>query len=211
MDREKSIDREKFIMPNEDEKDIDCNRQYPDKKIIQTKVIVGKGEEDFFLESDFNFDKIPDAEPFLKIVDIDTWVDVYDAQVIKGNKVIFNAWIYKNVTYKMVKGCLEESPDGEVTINGAIRHITKRIPLAGCIDIKSKEKINPKEDIAEVLDAYVIGEVEETLEKSALRTATAKVEPPIYEYKKLHEKMCVKIAVKVVRWEHVQIKTEERC
>ena len=80
-----------------------------------------------------------------------------------------------------------------------------------CIDIKSKEKINPKEDIAEVLDAYVIGEVEEPLEKSALRTATAKVEPPIYEYKKLHEKMCVKIAVKVVRWEHVQIKTEERC
>lgn len=181
-------------------------RKRPDNKVIQTKVIKGKGEEDFFLEADFTFDC-----KFFKIESVDTWVDVYDTTVINGNKVIFNAWVYKNVIFKVADTASQT--DGVVTINGPIKHITKRIPLAGCIDIhlKDKEKVCPQEDIAEVLEAYVIGDVEENLYPSEIQDSNnSGFVPPIYAYWGLHEKMCVKVAVKVVRWEHVEIE-DKRC
>lgn len=182
-------------------------RKRADNKVIQTKVIKGKGEEDFFLEADFTFG----STPFFKIESVDTWVDVYDATVINGNKVIFNAWVYKNIIFKVAGPASETG--GVVTINGGIDHITKRIPLAGCIDIhlKDKEKVCPQEDIAEVLEAYVIGDVEENLYPTELEDGAGNgFVPPIYVYSGLHEKMCVRIAVKVVRWEHVEIE-EKHC
>lgn len=177
-------------------------KKRPDNKMIQTKVIKGKGEEDFFLEADFSF-----PVPFFKIESVDTWVDVYDATVINGNKVIFNAWVYKNVIYKVAEDATET--DGVVTINGGIDHVTKRIPLAGCINIhlKDKERVCPEEDIAEVLEAYVIGDVEENLYPDDIINEDTNLPfvPTIKKYTGLHEKMCVRVAVKVVRWEHVEI------
>ena len=182
-------------------------RRRTEKKLLQTKVIRGKGEADFFLEADFDFS----GNPFFKIESVDTWVDVYDVNVIKGNKVIFNAWVYKNIIYKT--STQVGQIDGIVTVNGGIEHITQRIPLAGYIDIKIKDKecINPEEDIAEVIDAYVIDDVEENLIPEAITNAENQLLiPPLYRYSALHEKMCVKVAVKIVRWEHVEVEVEDQ-
>lgn len=187
----------------------ECGERFHDRdrhdiKTIQTKVIKGKGSEDFFLEADFNF---PEEAPLFLIESIDTWVDVYDTKVINEDKVIFNAWVYKNIIYKVASKTSEI--DNGVTVTGPVKHITKAIPLAGCINIKLKgcEKLNCREDIAEVLKASVIGHVEEKQEKAKVCDST----PPVYVYGSLHEKMCVKVEVKVVRWEHVTIESNDKC
>lgn len=210
-----------------------CEKPYMNTKTIQTKVIQGKGIGEFFLEVDFNFCE----EPFFKIEDVNTWVDVYDTKVMSGNKVVFNAWIYKSVVYETIEKCngiVEEN--GIVTLNGILRHKTKRIPMTGFIDISMKngETLKPHEDIAEVLNAYVSAEVEEELlpeeikkENKQLRQQSNGMQysynrqesfkenvncnicdsyiEPIYKYRRLHEKMCVRIEVKVVRWEHITL------
>lgn len=195
------MDTEKIMVPDMRE---------PEIKTIQTKVVKGKGCEDFFLEVDFDF---PVGTPFYIIESVNTWVDVYDAQVIRENKVIFNAWVYKNIIYKTVSGSPVQETEGGVTVSGGVDHMTKSIHLAGCINIDTKgcDKLNPKEDSAEVLKAYVIGDVEEKLGETEIKDGSSSYKPPIYVYGKLHEKMCVKVEVKVVRWEHVKIEVEGKC
>lgn len=180
-----------------------------DVKVLQSKVIKGTGCETFFLEADFDF---PVGTPLYLIESIDTWVDVYDTKVICENKVIFNAWVYKNIIYK-VKGTATAEECGGVTVTGGVDHITKAIPLAGCIDIDTKccEKLNPKVDCAEVLKAYVIGDVEDKLEKYEVKNGDMPFNPPVFVYGSLHEKMCVRIDLKVVRWEHVTVEVKEKC
>ena len=177
-------------------------------KVLQTKVIKGTGCKDFFLEADFDF---PQGTPLYLIESIDTWVDVYDTKVICEDKVIFNAWVYKNIIYKVVSG--SPTQDDGVTVTGGVDHITKAIPLAGCIDIDTKgcEKLNPKTDFAEVIKACVIGEVEDKLEKYEIKNGDASFNPPVFVYGSLHENMCVRIDLKVVRWEHVSVEIEDKC
>ncbi|HBR03477.1 MAG TPA: hypothetical protein DD738_12800, partial [Ruminiclostridium sp.] len=70
------------------------------RKILQVPVIVGKGSEQFFVEKDVKIS--PPSPPIFKIEEIEKKVVVTDAQVIPG-KVIFNAYIWKNVIYKTVE------------------------------------------------------------------------------------------------------------
>lgn len=180
-----------------------------DVKVIQTKVIKGTGCKDFFLEADFDF---PQGTPLYLIESIDTWVDVYDTKVICEDKVIFNAWVYKNIIYKVVSGSPVQ--DDGVTVTGGVDHITKAIPLAGCIDIDTKKcvKLDPCRDFAEVIKAKVIGHVEDTLEKVEIKQGNGdSFNPPVFVYGSLHEKMCVRIDLKVVRWEHVSVEIEDKC
>lgn len=237
-------------------KDCNCDKEYQcyeddkrcehydynkkcDLKVLQTKVIKGKGCEDFFLEADFDF---PCDAPLYLIESIDTWVDVYDTKVISESKVIFNAWVYKNIIYKVHDDV--ETKDDMVTVTGRVNHITKAIPLAGCIDIDTKKcgKLDPCRDFAEVIEACVIGHVEDKLGKKEIKKCgkfdpcrdfaeacvrghvedrlgqretkhgnEVSFNPPVFVYKSLHEKMCVRIKVKVVRWEHVTVEVNEKC
>ncbi|CUO19305.1 MULTISPECIES: hypothetical protein [Clostridium] len=180
-----------------------------DVKVIQTKVIKGTGCKDFFLEADFDF---PQGTPLYLIESIDTWVDVYDTKVICEDKVIFNAWVYKNIIYKVVSGSPVQ--DDGVTVTGGVDHITKAIPLAGCINIDTKKcgKLDPCRDFAEVIKAKVIGHVEDKLEKVEIKQGNGEsFNPPVFVYGSLHEKMCVRIDLKVVRWEHVSVEIEDKC
>lgn len=194
-------------------------------KVIQTKVILGKGSEDFFKELDFEF---PKGKELYMIEKIKKWIDVYDVKVVDGNKVIFNAWIYKNIAYKTAK-FVDTNKDGTITVAGDIVHITKRESIAGCIDIKPEYGCKIKDNaFAEVLEAEVVGEVDDLLcpmpvrkyspypaidgieeDKGDMFKPPVKdycEEEPVYVYKKLHEKMCIKIKVKVVAWEHFPVR-----
>ncbi|WP_343008624.1 hypothetical protein [Clostridium celatum] len=85
--------------------------------------------------------------------------------------------------------------------------MTKRIPFGGCIKInrESKEHFN-KNDIAKVVNAYVEGSHNTLIGPQEI----GKFDTPIYNYKKLNDKVCIKIKVKVVRDEIVTIYAEDK-
>jgi hypothetical protein len=163
------------------------------KKVLQVPVIVGKGSEQFFVEKDVKIS--PPSPAIYKIEHIDKKVIITDAHVIPG-KVIFNAYIWKNVLYKTV----EEVHDG--IVNGPIYHATFKIPFGGFVEIKPIGCEKVKEgDVAELLEAYVEGE------KDFLHDETICQGQKVYC--SLLEKDVGKVAFKVVRTEHVDVCVEE--
>ncbi|MGI6123097.1 MAG: DUF3794 domain-containing protein [Acetivibrionales bacterium] len=163
------------------------------KKILQVPVIVGKGSEQFFVEKDVAIS--PSSPPIYKIEKIDKKVVVTDAHVIPG-KVIFNAFIWKNVTYKTV----EDVCDG--IVSGKLNHITFKIPFGGFVEIKPIGCDKIKEgDVAELLEAFVEGE------KDFLHDETTCKGQKVFC--SLLEKDVVKLTFKVVRFEHVPVCAEE--
>lgn len=173
------------------------------KRTLQAKVIVGRGKEQFFVEKDIIIS--PPSPPVFELVDVDVKVDVYDTKVITGGdckcgwaKVIFNAWICKNIIYKT----LEHVHDG--TVNGPLFHSTLKIPVGGFVEVEPVRGEKIKEgDIAEVISAKLEGAKEELHDEIC-------VCKDIKLYKKLLEKSVVGIEFKVVRVEHVCIKEAEK-
>ncbi|HHU90123.1 MAG TPA: DUF3794 domain-containing protein [Clostridiaceae bacterium] len=163
------------------------------KKILQVPVIVGKGSEQFFVEKDLCL--APSSPPIYKIEKIDKKVVITDASVIPG-KVIFNAYIWKNVTYKTV----EDVCDG--VVYGDIHHATFKIPFGGFVEIKAIgcDKIDEC-DTPELLEAFVEGE------KDFLHNETKCKGQKVFC--SLLEKDVVKITFKVVRAEHVPVCVDE--
>ncbi len=159
------------------------------KKILQVPVIVGKGSEQFFVEKDLCI--APSNPPIYKIEKIDKKVVITDASVIPG-KVIFNAYIWKNITYKTV----EDVCDG--VVYGQIHHATFKIPFGGFVEMKAIgcDKIDEC-DTAELLEAFVEGE------KDFLHNETICKGQKVFC--SLLEKDVVKIAFKVVRTEHIPV------
>jgi len=159
------------------------------EKILQVPVIVGKGSEQFFVEKDICL--APSSPPIYKIEKIDKKVVVTDANVIPG-KVIFNAYIWKNITYKTV----EDVCDG--VVYGKIHHVTFKIPFGGFVEMKpiGCDKIDEC-DKAELLEAFVEGE------KDFLHNETTCKGQKVFC--SLLEKDVVKITFKVVRTEHVPV------
>jgi hypothetical protein len=163
------------------------------KKILQVPVIVGKGSAQFFIEKDVKIS--PPSPPIYKIEKIDKWVDVYDCHVIPG-KVIFNAFLWKNIAYKTV----EDVCDG--IVNGPIYHSTFKIPFGGFVEIDPIGCEKVKEgDVAELLEAFVEGE------KDFLHGETWCKGVKVFE--KLLEKDVVKVVFKVVRKEHIPVVCED--
>lgn len=148
--------------------------------------------------------------------------------------VMFNAWITKNIAYKYVNkpcqsiGCQESGScqckgsqpvqgayldaQGNPTVSGPINHVTKVINFGGLIKIKLPrgEKLR-KSDKVEVLEAEVVATNNELLgpiEIVEVNTCNH-FSPRIYEYKKLREKMCIRLKVKVVRMEHLNVVVED--
>ncbi|MGI6083909.1 MAG: DUF3794 domain-containing protein [Acetivibrionales bacterium] len=159
------------------------------KKILQVPVIVGKGSEQFFIEKDIKL--APSSPAIYKIEKIDKKVFVTDANVIPG-KVIFNAFLWKNVTYKTV----EEVCDG--VVYGKLNHVTFKIPFGGFVEIKpiGCEKFD-KDDVAELIEAFVEGE------KEFLHNETICKGQKVFC--SLLEKDVIKIAFKVIRTEHIPV------
>ncbi len=163
------------------------------KKIIQVPVIVGKGSEQFFVEKDVKIS--PPSPTIFKIENIEKKVYITDAHVIPG-KVIFNAYIWKNVTYKTV----EDVCDG--IVNGPVFHATFKIPFGGFVEIKPIGCEKVKEgDKAELLEAFVEGEKDFLHDEIICKGQKV--------FCSLLEKDVVKVAFKVVRTEHVDVCVDE--
>lgn len=163
------------------------------KKIIQVPVVVGKGSQQFFLEKEVRIS--PPNPSIYKIENIEKKVVITDAHVIPG-KVIFNAYIWKNIAYKTV----EEVCDG--IVSGPIYHATFKIPFGGFVEMQTIGCECVKEgDTAELLEAYVEGDKNFLLDESICKGQKV--------YNCILEKDVVKVTFKVVRTEHIPICGEE--
>lgn len=159
------------------------------KKILQVPVIVGKGSAQFFVEKDVTIS--PPSPPIFKIEEIDKKVVITDVSVIPG-KVIFNAFIWKNVIYKTV----EDVCDG--IVNGPLFHATFKVPFGGFVEIEPIGCNKIKEsDVAEVIEAFVEGEKDFLHCETTIKDVTV--------FNKLLEKDVVKITFKVTRTEHIPV------
>lgn len=162
-----------------------------DTKTIDAKVRVGHGKEMFFKEVDYDMTQ----DPFSIIESIDSEIDINDYKILYGDKIIFTGWINKRVEYKTVQAT--SICNGNVSVNGGIKHIHRRIPFSGCVDIIMEDnyEIIEGKDRVEILEAYIIGDVEDYLEQTELKGYNSSV----ILYKKLQEVMCIKVIFDIIR------------
>ncbi len=161
------------------------------KKLLQVPVVKGKGEEQFFIEKEIYFTSpIP---PVYMVKDIKKWVDVYDMKVIKG-KVIFNAFLWKDINYKTVEKACDDY------VSGPVYHYTTKIPFGGFVPINNEVK---EGDIAELLEAKIEGEKDEWCDETCKQGVKV--------FTKLIEKTVVKLKFKVDRIEEVCVEESHDC
>lgn len=112
--------------------------------------------------------------------------------------MIINGYIDKNVSYKTITDFTSED------VNGPLFHFTTRVYFATYLEIKSMEKIYDTDKV-EILSAVVEGEKEELLDPNPV----PKCAPDwAITYKKLLEKILVRICAKVTRTEEVKIQPD---
>lgn len=139
-----------------------------DKKMptIQTNLLLGQKSKIFFQEVEFDFTKINPKGIFM-VENITEKVKV-KPYIVSGNTIVFNAWITKNIAYKVAEDAFIDK-NGIATVVGPIRHMTKVIQFGGAIELDLPEGVVlTKEDKAEVLSATVIGSNDELLCKKEI-------------------------------------------
>lgn len=128
---------------------------------IQTNVVLAEESKIFFKEVEFDFSKICPKGIFM--VENKTEEVKVVPYVVSKNTIVFNAWITKNIAYKVAEHAFKDK-DGITTVTGPIRHITKVIQFGGAIELDLPEGVFlRKNDKAEVLSAKVIGSNDELL------------------------------------------------
>lgn len=187
-------------------------------KRIQTNVIIAENEGLFFKEVEFDFDSIPaefwklrnQGARIFMVNNIDEKIEV-KAYPTRDRAVMFNAWITKNISYKVVaqslKCCLD-SGLGDNNNNNEGGFFPQYPDYSRNIvgthdDLLNPEPIyNKEEKEIMVPDPFSISGYR-IIKTSQL----SEFDPPLYQYPKLREKMCIKIRLKVVRTEHLEIET----
>ena len=168
----------------------------PKKALIQVPVIKGEGSKQIFVKKTI---KLPENKEAFKVhsVDFKVKIEPKDLKIIPGKpgKVIINAKLIKNVIYKAVE-CKHDD-----VVFGPLLHATAEIEIADFIELKKPGHEVKETDKAEVLEAFVEGFKEE-LEK-------AEKEDGVKVFEKIHEKIVVKIKLKVTRMEHLEVEVED--
>ena len=159
------------------------------EKILQVPVVIGKGEQQFFIEKEICI--TPPCPPVYMVKEIKKWIDVYDVTAICG-KVLFNAYLWKDINYKTVERVCDDF------VSGPVYHYTTKIPFGGFVEICPEVREGDK---PELLEAVVEGERDkwcgETLKQG------------VKVYTKLVEKTVVRLKFKVDRIEEIAV--EEKC
>jgi hypothetical protein len=159
------------------------------EKIIQVPVVVGKGEQQFFIEKEIVI--APPCPPVYMVKEIKKWIDVYDMTAICG-KVIFNAYLWKDINYKTVERTCDDF------VSGPVFHFTTKIPFGGFVAVGPEVKDG---DTPELLEAVIEGERDHWC--GEIFKQGVKV------YTKLVEKTVVKLKFKVDRTEEIKLECKK--
>ncbi|MDQ2085856.1 DUF3794 domain-containing protein [Herbivorax sp. ANBcel31] len=163
--------------------DEDCKKTL--RKCIKVPEVVGRNSSQVLIESVIPF---PDLFPAVEIKDIKKEVKDLRVHVCK-NKVLINGVLHKNINYKTFEG---EVKCGKLdTFFGDVKHVGVDIPFATYIDVPG----------AKPGDKYQIefAGVEDECEVDILEDPVTLVKCTVKAYRKLREKVIVKVDLKVLR------------
>jgi hypothetical protein len=169
------------------------------EKCIKVPEVIGRNSCQVLVECVIPF---PEQYPAVEIKDIQKEVRDLIVHVCK-NKVLINGILHKNVNYKTYEGnsdfyyCYQKYD----SYYGDVRHVAANIPFACFIEIPGA---CPGDDFQ-----IEFADVEDTCEVDILEDPCSE-KGHVKEYKKLREKVIIKIDLKVLR--HVQITVKpEKC
>lgn len=167
--------------------------------LIQVPVIKGEGSKQIFIDKTITLAGNADMPFAWKIHSVDFKVDIdsKDLKVLPGKpgKVILNGCLKKNIVYKVLAG-----KDANGVAYGPMHHVTVEYIFGDFIDLNKYCEDIKASDIAEVLEAFVEGFNEELEDPQTGGAETV--------YKKIHEKIVIKIKLKVTRTEHLQVEVD---
>ncbi|AEY67805.1 DUF3794 domain-containing protein [Clostridium sp. BNL1100] len=169
------------------------------EKCIKVPEVIGRNNCQTLVECVIPF---PEQYPAVEIKDIHKEVRDLIVHVCK-NKVLINGILHKNINYKTYEGkcdfyCGYQKYD---SYYGDVRHVAVNIPFACFIEVPGARPGDDFEiEYADVEDSCEIDILEDPIwEKGSVK-----------QYKKLREKVIVKIDLKVLR--HIQITVKpEKC
>lgn len=165
--------------------------------LVQVPVIKGEGSKQFFINKTIT---LPTGFPAYKIhsVDFEVIIENKDLQIVAGTpgKIIVNGKLKKNVVYKF--NDQPNSTDGDNVVFGYLRHATVEYEIAGFVDLNTPGNEVLLTDIPEKVNAFVEGYKEE-LEGPTTDAYGNTV------YAKIHEKIVVKVDLKAVRYQHLEV------
>lgn len=163
------------------------------KKCIRVPEIVGRNSSQVLIESVIPF---PELFPAVEIKDIKKEVKSLLVHVCK-NKVLINGVLHKNINYKTFEGGMK---CGKLdTFYGDVRHVGVDIPFATYIDMPGAKPGDKYQiEFAGVEDDCEIDILEDPIPKCSVKA-----------YKKLREKVIVKIDIKVLREVQIMVYPEQ--
>lgn len=164
------------------------------KKCIKVPEVIGRNSTQVLIESVICF---PEHFPAVEIKDIIKKVKNLSVHVCK-NKVLINGVLHKNINYKTFEG---EIKCGKLeSFFGDVKHIGVDMPFATYIDVPGAKPGDKYQiEFAGVEDGCEVDILEDPVPKCSVKA-----------YKKLREKVIVKIDLKVLR--EVQITVcPEKC
>lgn len=157
--------------------------------VIQVPIVVNTGKAEVLVVTE-----IPLAPAAFEIKIIEKKVIIDDCEVIP-DKVIINGTLHKNIVYETK----ESTTTCEKKIRrvcGNVRHCTVDIPFSLFVRVPGAKE----GDVCQVLDAFVEGERDEL--KDTTKDGT---------FETLLEKAVVRVDVKVVRTDHIDIDKPNGC
>lgn len=163
------------------------------KKCIKVPEVVGRNSSQVLIESVISF---PELFPAVEVKDITKEVKSLLVHVCK-NKVLINGVLHKNINYKTFEG---EMKCGKLdTFFGDVRHVGVDIPFATYIDVPgAKPGDKYQVEFAGVEDGCEIDILEDPIPKCSVKA-----------YKKLREKVVVKVDIKVLREVQITVSPEQ--
>lgn len=169
-------------------------------KKIETELVLCMGEADTFLQVPFVL-----GEPTFFVENVTIDLQDLELNLTNGeccNSIIFNGNLLINVIYKVYSTPATTAPfaaDGFPTIDNAVRHQTRLVPVAGCIPIEC-QKFNKCDNVFAKLVNVCITE-----NHVFTNPVAATVDTVIPAFNGLNEQICFNIKAKVVTDEIITI------
>lgn len=177
-----------------------CFDKKKERKIcIKVPEVIGRNDTEILVEAVIPF---PPESPAVEIKDVQK--EVRDIKIfICKNKVLINGVLHKNINFKTFEEHLENVCKCEDITGffGDVRHVAVNIPFAGFIEV-------PGARAGDDFQVEFAG-VEDMCEVDILEDPVILSKENIVAFKKVREKVIVKIDVKVLREVQITVKPEE--
>jgi len=192
--------KEKHEKKDFEKKECEKKEKHEEKICIKVPKVVGRNDTQILVEAVIPF---PPEYPAVAIKDIQK--EVKDLKIFVCNdKVLINGVLHKNINFKTFEDELEKVCKCEFidVYFGNVMHVGADIPFAGFIEVPGAKKGDGFQvEFAGVEDCCEVDILEDPV--------CVKEDKSITAFKRLREKVIIKIDLKVLREVQITVKPEE--